>query len=99
MARRLDDVRPAEVGRHVQQCHDVLQLITKSKGAAGLVIASAPPESPDDNLIEEPTVEHEIERGLGSLYGPRPEQAIPMQLDLCPSGLHILRVSIAMNEV
>src|SRR5262249_11558030 len=49
--------------------------------------------------IEEPTVEHEIERGLGSLYGPCPEQAIPMLLDLCPSVLHILGVSIAMNEV
>jgi len=45
--------------------HGVLQLVAESVGAAGLVIATAPPQSAGQGLIDQPAVGQHVHRGSG----------------------------------
>src|SRR5690606_36861079 len=59
----------------------ILQLIAESVRAAGLVVAAARPVAAGERLIDEPTVDEHVERGLGRAHLHRAERLRPELLD------------------
>src|SRR5262249_10187784 len=51
--------------------HDVLELVAKTVGSARLVEPRAPPQAAGKRLVEEPVIQHDVERPVRSLdlYG------------------------------
>src|SRR4051812_44640441 len=73
--------------------HSVLELIAKSVGAARLVEARTRPEPAGDRLIEQPAVEHDVDRTVGRLDLDGTEQSFPLLADL---GQRRVRIRIAI---
>src|SRR5205814_66998 len=51
-----------------QHRHRILQLVAEAKGATGLVVAAAPPETAGDGLVEQPAVRQHVERRIGRAH-------------------------------
>ena len=65
----------------VDQRHGVLELIAKTKGAAGLVKACARPQAARQGLVEQPAVGENIEGWIWRFDVNRGECVIPMTPD------------------
>ena len=50
------------------QCHAVLQLVTKAISAARLIERRAGPDATGQGLIQQPAVQHDVHRTVGSLH-------------------------------
>src|SRR4029434_2584226 len=66
----------------VNKRHCVLQLVAEAEGPARLVESGPAPYPARKCLVDQPAIEHQIQRGVGraDLYGP--EDAIPSRRDL-----------------
>ena len=78
--------RAAERGRGVQQRRDVLQLVAEAEGAARLVEAGAAPDAAAERLVEQPAVQHQVERRVGRAHLARAEHALPVRPHGVPRG-------------
>src|SRR5271155_3771142 len=62
----------------IDEGHRVLQLITKSKCAAGLIKTGAPPQTTTQNLIQQPAVGHQVDRCVGRFHSDRAKRSPPI---------------------
>ena len=46
--------------------HAILQLVAKAIGSAGLIEGRAGPNAAGESLVEQPAIEHEVHRAVGS---------------------------------
>ena len=65
--RRAKQVLARQIGPSGGERHAILQLIAKSIGAAGLIEGGARPDAAGERLIEQPAVQHDVHRPVGSL--------------------------------
>src|ERR1044071_6327457 len=63
--RGSQDLRPRFSGSTVDQGHHILQLISKAIRSAGLLKRGAGPNAAGQDLINEPTVEHQVNAWIG----------------------------------
>ncbi len=54
-------------GRDDGERHDVLQLVAEAVGAAGLVERGPRPHAAGERLVEQPLIQHQVERAIGRL--------------------------------
>jgi hypothetical protein len=78
--------------RHYQR-HHVLDLIAKAVRATRLVEGRSSPYAARQRLIQQPSIEHDVHRAVGSLDLNRAEQAVPVMRD---SGQHRVEVRFAI---
>src|SRR6185436_10024611 len=62
-----EQVIPSEGRFCMHERHHILELIAKSVGPAGLIKTGAPPNPAAQRLIQEPTVGHDVDGGIGSI--------------------------------
>src|SRR5580700_7678422 len=65
----------------MHQRHDVLQLVTESESAAGLIKPRPTPETAAQCLVNEPAVRHHIDGGIGRVHIDCAESSIPIIAD------------------
>ena len=99
MARRLEEMVPADRGRGMDQRSDVLELIAEAEGPAGLVVAGPSPEPARQHLVEQPTVEHQVERRIRRAHGDGAEQGVPVLLEVTPRRLDRGALAVPGEEV
>ena len=81
LARRAQQqVRTYQIGCGVHQGHHVLQLVAKTKGAAGLVEGRACPKPASQNLVQQPSVGHNIQRAVRRLNLHGAQRVLPVLL-------------------
>src|ERR1051326_6242487 len=78
------DLRPA-----VNNGHHVLQLIAKTISAARLIERGASPDATRKSLIDEPAIEHRVQRRVGRSYFDRAEQTVPVVQHLFKRGVDV----------
>src|SRR4029077_508211 len=78
------DVRSCEIGAREAQRGDVLELITKTKCSARLVVPPTRPQSTTDVLVEKPLVHQHVERVVGRSHLNGLQGALP-------GGFHFLK--------
>ena len=64
---RAQQVFARQVGPDSGERHAILQLVTKAIGSAGLIEGRAGPNAAGERLVEQPAIEHEVHRAVGSL--------------------------------
>jgi hypothetical protein len=69
MAGRAQDMLSRYPGRSVQRRQHVLQLVTETVGAAGLIKAGPAPYTTGKVLIEQPAIEQEVRGAIRCLDG------------------------------
>src|SRR4029453_18081155 len=91
---RPKDLSARFLGGTVNKRHRVLQLIAEAERAARLVEPGPTPYPAPKCLVDQPAIEHQIQRGIwrADLHGP--EDAIPSRRDLlqrvvCSTGLTV----------
>ena len=62
--------------------HHVLQLVAKTKSAAGLVIAAARPQPAGNRLVHQPAVCQYVDGGVGCLDLNRTQRFTPVRIDI-----------------
>ena len=87
--RRAKQVLARQIGPGGGERHAVLQLIAKAIGAAGLIEGGARPDAAGERLIEQPAVEHDVHRPVGSLDLNRAQGLVPEARDRCFEGVEI----------
>ena len=73
-----NQVLASDRGLRRGQRHYVLQLIAKAISTAGLVEGRAGPNAAGQSLIQEPAVQHDVERSVRSPDLDRPDYSVPM---------------------
>ncbi len=73
-----DQLLAGKPRRRMNQCHGVLQLVAEAVGAAGLVIAAAPPQPARQRLVKQPAVGEHIERGVRRLHMHCAQRVVPV---------------------
>ena len=86
------------IGLHVNICHSILKLIAEPIGTTGLIKPSAPPEASREGLIQEPTIEQNVHRRIGSLDVGLVKDHIPEFREVIPGNLHVLDIPILSNN-
>ena len=71
------DVSRASRGSRMDERHDVLQLVAKAIGAAGLVERRARPDTTGQRLVEQPAVHQHVERAVRRLDLTAPSSSLP----------------------
>ncbi|MCY1520015.1 hypothetical protein D9M68_547810 [compost metagenome] len=72
------DVRSRFIVRAMDEGCDVLELVAKSIGAAGLVEPCSRPDTASQHLIEQPAVHHEVEGRIWRSDRDGVQQMIPL---------------------
>ena len=68
------------LGGAVDQGHHVLELVAEAVGPAGLVERRPAPDPAGQDLVEQPAIEHQVQRGVGRPDLDGPEDAVPSAL-------------------
>ncbi len=76
---------------NVQQCQNVLKLVTKPIGSAGLVEGGSSPDPAGQGLVQKPAVDKQVKSGFGGVNLHRTQQVIPKPVIGLPGSLHLLR--------
>ena len=66
-----------QIGTSGGERHAILQLVAKAIGAAGLIEGGARPDTAGERLIEQPAVEHDVHRPIGSLDDDSAQRGLP----------------------
>ncbi len=66
------------IGLGVEHRHGVLQLVTEADGAARLVVAAAREKAAGDHLVQQPSVDQHVERGVGRAHLHRAQRTAPV---------------------
>src|SRR6185436_3462317 len=82
----------------VNKRHRVLQLVAEAEGSARLVKSGPAPDPAPKCLVDQPAIEHQIQRAVGraDLHGP--EDAIPSRPDLLQRVVSSTSLTIEPNE-
>ena len=75
--RRPEQVLARHLGAGSRESHHILELIAESIGAAGLIARRARPHPAGEGLIEQPAVEQDVHRSIGSPHLHRAEDVVP----------------------
>ena len=97
--RGAEEVLARRPGSGVEEGGGVLQLIAKSIGAARLVVAAAAPVATGEGLILEPSVDEQVEGGIGSLGMDNAEGAFPEFPDAFESPVRAGLAAVTTNEI
>src|SRR6185436_2404153 len=62
----------------VDECHHILQLISKTKCATRLIKRCASPDAARQRLVKQPAIEHRVECGVRSSDFDRAEKVVPV---------------------
>src|SRR5512145_1824994 len=90
---------PRELWPHQSECHDVLELVSKSVGATRLEVARTRPDTAAEILIEEPAVHEQIEGIVGSLDTDSVEGLVPGLADRLERGLRRVRRPVTHDQL
>src|SRR5205807_3627081 len=71
----------SDFGLRINQCANVLQLISKSVSATRLIKRRPSPYPAREHLIEQPAIQNDIHRGIGRLYLHGSEKPTPVCYD------------------
>src|SRR6516164_3635931 len=77
----------------IDKRHSVLKLVAKSKSTSGLIQRRASPKAATQGLIEQPSVQQEIDRKIRGFYLDRAQELVPPLFCFRERPLHTLRVS------
>ena len=97
--RRAEDLLPGELGGGVDEGHDILKLVAKSVGAARLVKRGPGPEPATDHLVQQPSIQEQIEGGIGCVNLDGLEDAIPLSARLLECNLGLARFPEPSNQL
>ena len=86
---RAQQVFARQIGPGGGKRHAVLQLVAKAIGAAGLIERRARPNPARERLVEQPAIEHEVHRAVGSLDLDRAQSLVPGARDVRFQGVEI----------
>ena len=75
--RRPEQMLARHLGAGSRESHHILELIAESIGAAGLIARRARPHPAGEGLIEQPAVEQDVHRSIGSPHLHRAEDVVP----------------------
>ena len=87
-----------ERGLGVDERHDVLQLIAKAEGAAGLVVAASCPQAARQRLVQKPAVGQHVERGIRRFHPHGAERPRPVRPHRVQRAVGGLRSAEALHE-
>ena len=79
---RSEDLRPRLLRGAVNQGHRVLQLVAEAERPARLVEPRPAPHPAGKHLVDQPAIEHQVQRGVRRADLNGPEDAVPPCLDL-----------------
>ena len=79
---RSQDLRARFLSGAVDEGHRVLQLVAEAERPARLVEPGPAPHAAGKCLVDQPAIEHQVQRGVGRADLDGPEDAIPFSLDL-----------------
>ncbi len=96
--RREQDLFARDLRTAVDERHHVLQLIAKTERAARLVERRTRPNATRKRLIQEPAIEHRIQRGVRRSHFNRAEQFIPMDQHFLKRGIHGSRLTVSVDN-
>ena len=87
--RGAQQLRSRQIGSRGQQRRDILQLVAKAVGAARLVEGRSRPDAAGQRLIEQPAVEHDVERAIGRPHLNHAQHRLPVALHIIEHGVEI----------
>ena len=90
---REQDLFARDVRLAIDKRHHVLQLIAKTKSAAGLIESSARPHATRERLVQQPAVEHRVQCRVGCVYFDSSEQFVPVGQHAFEGGVNVSRVT------
>ena len=96
--RRPQQVRTHQVGRGMHQGHDVLQLVAKTKGAAGLVERGARPQPAGQHLVQQPAVGKNVQGAVWRLDLNSTQRVSPVLLHAGQCGMGSVRAAPALQQ-
>ena len=76
--RRAQQVFSREIGPRERERHPVLQLIAEAIGAARLVEGGTRPHPTGERLVEQPAIQHQVERAVGRAHLHGAEHVVPL---------------------
>ena len=98
MGRRAQKMLTSQVWFGVNQRHRVLQLVAKSECPAGLIKTGAAPKPTAQDLIQQPSVGHQVYRCVGSFHLDRAKRLLPIFPNAFKGGLGGTGFTIAFNQ-
>src|SRR5439155_26674161 len=99
LVRRVEeDLRPRELGPHVDEGGGILELVAEAEGAARLVEGRAAPEPAGESLIAEPAVHQEVDGGRRRLHLDRRQRLAPERPYLVERLVQRTRMPVPRNE-
>jgi hypothetical protein len=96
--RRSQNLCPRLCRSAVNQGHHILQLVSKAIGSAGLVKRGASPNAASQNLINKPTVEHQVDTRIGRSYLQCLQVVVPLLLHLRQCRIRSMGLCVFANE-
>ncbi len=96
--RRSQNLRPRLLRRAVDQRHRVLKLVAEPERSARLVEARPAPHPTGERLIEQPAVQHQVERRVRRTDLDGSEDAIPLRSDFLQRRLRAARIGVGDDE-
>ena len=96
--RRAQDLCARLLRGAVDDGHRVLELVAEAECPARLVEGRPAPHSAGERLIEQPAVQHQVQRRVRRADLDRPEDAIPERADFLQRCLHPARSGVGADE-